>query len=175
MSLWVDDITLSGDAVPSRVIWSIKRAIHEKGLRYHKVRITALRRRPVATGHQVSSCDIAPANKHHVKVRDALRELDRTIDRASRLALIQSLIGQTNHARLIYSVNHPVRARLNSRRDWLHQEHRMLQQASFITYPSKPIPTPRCDEISVPWAAEETTAHALFIKQLQVEHRSLLA
>jgi len=173
MSLWVDDITVSGDMIPTRLIWAIKHAIHAKGLRYHKVRVTSLRHGPVITGHHVSLRGIVPANKHHIKVRDALAVLDHTSDRKLRLESIQSLIGQTNHARLIYPPEHPVRARLNRRRDWLHQERRSLEQESFKSKPNTSIPVLSPGDVSLPWASEESSTHTRFIEQLQNDQRAL--
>ena len=36
MSVYIDDITLSGRAVPERVVWEIKKQVHSRGLTYHK-------------------------------------------------------------------------------------------------------------------------------------------
>lgn len=36
LSVYMDDVTLSGTAVPDRVIWQVRRKLHGCGLRYHK-------------------------------------------------------------------------------------------------------------------------------------------
>lgn len=36
LTVYIDDVTISGRSVSSAVIWEIKRAIHRAGLRYHK-------------------------------------------------------------------------------------------------------------------------------------------
>jgi RNA-directed DNA polymerase len=71
MSLWVDDITISGDTVADSVIWAVKQFIHTKGLKYHKVKVRALRRGAVVTGHFPTQSGMAAANKHHLGVRDS--------------------------------------------------------------------------------------------------------
>ena len=38
LTVYMDDITLSGDDVPERVVWAIKKKIHSRGLAYHKER-----------------------------------------------------------------------------------------------------------------------------------------
>jgi hypothetical protein len=38
LTVYMDDITLSGDAVPERVPWAIRQQIHSRGLHYHKER-----------------------------------------------------------------------------------------------------------------------------------------
>ena len=36
LSVYVDDLTISGDAVPERVVWAVRKEIHKRGLIYHK-------------------------------------------------------------------------------------------------------------------------------------------
>jgi hypothetical protein len=36
ITVYMDDITISGDRVPERVMWMIRQSIHKRGLRYHK-------------------------------------------------------------------------------------------------------------------------------------------
>ncbi|MGE3622346.1 MAG: reverse transcriptase family protein [Bdellovibrionales bacterium] len=35
ISLWMDDLIISGQSVPEKLMWSIKKIIHNTGLRYH--------------------------------------------------------------------------------------------------------------------------------------------
>jgi len=36
LTVYIDDITVSGNSVPEKIMWEIKQAIHRAGLRYHK-------------------------------------------------------------------------------------------------------------------------------------------
>lgn len=38
LTVYIDDITISGDDVPDSLIWQVKKRIHMNGLRYHKER-----------------------------------------------------------------------------------------------------------------------------------------
>jgi uncharacterized membrane protein YccF (DUF307 family) len=38
ITVYMDDVTLSGESVPNSLIWEIKKKIHSRGLRYHKER-----------------------------------------------------------------------------------------------------------------------------------------
>jgi hypothetical protein len=38
LTVYVDDASLSGDAVPERVVWEVRKQIHARGLHYHKER-----------------------------------------------------------------------------------------------------------------------------------------
>lgn len=38
LTVYMDDVTLSGDSVPERVVWAVRQQIHSRGLHYHKER-----------------------------------------------------------------------------------------------------------------------------------------
>jgi hypothetical protein len=38
LTVYMDDVTLSGDSVPERVVWEVRKKIHARGLHYHKER-----------------------------------------------------------------------------------------------------------------------------------------
>ena len=38
LTVYIDDVTISGASLSAPVLWDIKRAIHGAGLRYHKER-----------------------------------------------------------------------------------------------------------------------------------------
>jgi hypothetical protein len=38
LTVYMDDLTISGERVPGRLVWAIKQEIHRRGLRYHKER-----------------------------------------------------------------------------------------------------------------------------------------
>jgi RNA-directed DNA polymerase len=139
MSLWVDDITLSGDNITSELLWDVKQFIKAKGLKYHKVKIRHLHRGAIITGFFLHPAGIAAANKHHLGVRDKLAELDGTSDTTARLKLVRSLIGSVNYGRRIYDTSTPVRIRLDQRRDWLHSERRRLEALPSVMQPRDPL------------------------------------
>jgi RNA-directed DNA polymerase len=167
MSLWVDDITLSGETIRPSVMWTIKGIIHAKGLKYHKVQIRERLSGAIVTGHYIHRGGIAAANKHHLGVRDSLAELDSVTGTADRLKLIRSLIGKTNHGRAIYIAGTAVRVRLDSRRDWLHTERRSLERERFIRPAAHPIIPQAADDMSLPW---ESQVHADYLAALSVMH-----
>lgn len=84
MSMWIDDITFSGAAVPETFLWEVKQALARNKLRYHKerrsisqpARITGVILRPDSS--------IALPHKHHRKVHvleGGVREADSRADR----------------------------------------------------------------------------------------------
>jgi RNA-directed DNA polymerase len=166
MSLWVDDITLSGDAIPDRVIWTIKQIINAKGLRYHKVQVRVRNLGAIVTGHYLHRGGVAAANKHHLGVRDSLAGLDSTADPTARLKLVRSLIGKTNYARGIYVPHTAVRDRLDRRRDWLHAERRHLEREAFTTHPSEPPKIFGQGDTGLPWVGPAGDLHAQYLADL---------
>lgn len=166
MTLWVDDITLSGDDVPDVVLQTIKGFIHNKGLRYHKVQRRLRISGAVVTGHYLHRKGVAAANKHHLGVRDALAQLDATTDPVLRLKLVRSMIGKTDHARRIYLPSSPVRKRLDQRRDWLHVERRRLQRLSFTTHPTKPQSVGDITRSDPPWGRLSDDIHSQYLSAL---------
>jgi hypothetical protein len=76
VSIWIDDITVSGPKLPTSVVWDIKRAIHAGGLRYHKEK-RAVDRRAEVTGVVIRGGKLLPPNRQWRKLRDAKREFHR--------------------------------------------------------------------------------------------------
>ena len=129
MTLYVDDITVSGQLIPGAVIYEIKKIIHSAGLRYHEVKRVLDFNFPVVTGIQIRGDSVRPANKSHLSMRDKLKELDSTTDPAARIINLDSLLGLNQHMILSYSTDDPARKRLNGMRTWLRQERKKAVEA----------------------------------------------
>ena len=165
MSLWVDDITISGDKVSNQTLWTVRQMIHAKGLKSHKAQLRHTHLGAIVTGHYLRPNGISPANKHHLGVRDALAALDVTLSSPERLKLLYSLIGKTNYARGICPLGSAVRLRLDKRRDWLHGQRRFIQRRSFITTPARPIPVLN-NNPGLPWDLPSETIHSEYVSAL---------
>jgi retron-type reverse transcriptase len=44
LTVYIDDVTISGENLSAAALWEVKRAIHRAGLRYHKENITSIGR-----------------------------------------------------------------------------------------------------------------------------------
>jgi hypothetical protein len=152
-SLWVDDITVSGAHVSGDLVYRIKQQIESKGLQHHKEVQKHISSGMIVTGTFVESEQTAPANKHHLKLRDKLNTLDQTQEPAARLKLINSLIGMTNSSLAMYSINNPARERALKRKQWLNNEQRALTEKLELIYTQgtqkAAIPIP--DGSDAPW------------------------
>jgi len=74
LTVYIDDVTVSGSKVPLNDIWIIKRMIHGYGLRYHKEK-TFIDRPAEITGVIVKGDHLAVPNRQHLKRRQAHKEL----------------------------------------------------------------------------------------------------
>jgi hypothetical protein len=75
MTVYVDDVTLSGQRLPDAVMWDVKKLLHGAGLRYHKEKKYVDRPAEV-TGVILRSGELAIPNRQHLKLRNA-REVRR--------------------------------------------------------------------------------------------------
>ena len=89
ITIYIDDVTLSGAKVPVKLVWAIKQLIHGGGLRYHKEK-RAVSRRCEVTGVVLHNGGMLPANRH----RNKLRKLKQAKDRERRPFASKSLLGQ---------------------------------------------------------------------------------
>jgi len=133
MSLWVDDLTASGDVIRDAVVRDIKRLLRSKRLKTHKAVRTTGRRGLVVTGAFVGGHGVAPNNKAHKKMRDGLAQLSAASDRETQLKLSQSLIGQTNYFLQVYRQSAQMTPRLKGRLSWLHSVRRAAESSDQTT------------------------------------------
>lgn len=75
LTVYIDDITLSGKYVPDSLMWSIKKTISRAGLRYHKEK-TYVDRPADVTGVVVGQEHLAPPHRAHQKLYQARIHLD---------------------------------------------------------------------------------------------------
>jgi hypothetical protein len=104
VSIWIDDITVSGSKVPTSVMWDIKRAIHAGGLRYHKEK-RAVDRRAEVTGVVIRDGELLPPNRQRRKLRNLKREIDRELHPERNKSLMGRLAGMNGQMEQIAAGN----------------------------------------------------------------------
>lgn len=78
LSVYIDDITISGSSVPERMIWQVKRVIHKHGHRYNRMKERSKIRKPTEiTGVIVSRNGLSAPNRQHKARYDLNRSLLR--------------------------------------------------------------------------------------------------
>lgn len=95
LTIYVDDLTISGARVSDADIWLVKRELHRAGLHYHKEKV--FRDRPAeVTGVIVGREGVAPPNRQRLKLHAArhnVRELEGNA-RAGALSRVAGLNAQ---------------------------------------------------------------------------------
>jgi Reverse transcriptase (RNA-dependent DNA polymerase) len=89
VTVYIDDVTVSGAKVPKALVWKMKQVIHGGGLRYHKEK-RAVDRPCEVTGVVLRDGEMLVANRH----RDKLRKLKQAKDRERGPKVDKSLLGQ---------------------------------------------------------------------------------
>ena len=84
LTVYMDDVTLSGEHVRESVLWNVKQAIYKSGLRYHKEK-TFIDRPAEITGVIVEATTLRAPTRQHKKLREARIELRRPGNSGSRV------------------------------------------------------------------------------------------
>ena len=100
ITIYIDDVTLSGTKVPMAVVWKIKQVIHAGGLRYHKEK-RAVDRRSEVTGVVLRDGEMLPANRHRMKLRKLKQAKDRELRPRTNKSLMGQLAGIKGHVEQI--------------------------------------------------------------------------
>lgn len=74
LTVYIDDVTISGSSVPTSVIWQIKQAIHKAGLLYHKEK-SYIDRPAEITGVIVAGNELRVPNRQHKKLAEIKSDL----------------------------------------------------------------------------------------------------
>ncbi len=92
LTVYMDDVTLSGDAVPERVIWAVRKQIHSRGLHYHKEKHFTQGVAEV-TGTLIKDGRMVVPNRQRKKAYDTRMKLAATTDPAEMAQLMSRLRG----------------------------------------------------------------------------------
>lgn len=104
LTVYVDDVTISGAKVPVADVWQVRRMIHRTGLRYHKLKHYVDRPAEI-TGVVVREGRVVAPHRQHLKHRQARLSLRQpgNVDRR----LQGRLAGLAGQMRQIDSLNEP--------------------------------------------------------------------
>lgn len=104
LTVYMDDITVSGANVPDRVMWQIKQQIHRCNLRYHKEKHYTGQIREV-TGIVIRDQELKLPNRQHLKIHGLGQKISRESNPKQRAKLRQKLQGCVAQARQIAASN----------------------------------------------------------------------
>lgn len=93
LTVYVDDIIISGSNVPEKVIWSIKQEIRKYGLDYHKEKYYSPKHIPEVTGVMIKNGVMIPPNRHYKKMKELRRQISLEKNPETKLKLTKKLQG----------------------------------------------------------------------------------
>lgn len=103
LTIYVDDITISGSKVPQRDIWEIRKLIHSYGLRYHKQK-TFVDQAAEVTGVIIKEGKLVGPFRQHKKLKEARTGLAKARE-DDRDALVGTIAGVSGQLKQISNKN----------------------------------------------------------------------
>jgi hypothetical protein len=100
LTVYIDDVTISGASVSAKVLWEIKKAIHRAGHRYHKEKLFVDGPAEI-TGVMVIGNTLVPPNRQHRKIRQSTKALKAPLSVEATRELENRLIGLRSQLRQI--------------------------------------------------------------------------
>lgn len=104
VTIWMDDLTISGLDVPGDMMWNIRKAIHNAGLKYHKERV--YRREPAkVTGIILNKERLLLPYRQHESAHTTRELLRATTDDQELVKLENRLKGLSGYRDLVRRVD----------------------------------------------------------------------
>ncbi|MCT8266843.1 reverse transcriptase family protein [Afifella sp. JA880] len=92
LTVYIDDVTISGNNISPEVIWSIKRIIHRSGLRYHKEK-KYIDRPAEITGAVIKNGKLMLPHRQHYKTHKARSDLFKATNEQDKRKQSDKLTG----------------------------------------------------------------------------------
>jgi hypothetical protein len=105
LTVYIDDLTVSGEKVSGSLIWEIKREIKNTGLLYHKEKNYKGKRAKKITGVIIKNGSLLLPNKKHLKIHELRMALREEADPEKREKLVERIRGSECQAKQIKVAN----------------------------------------------------------------------
>ena len=105
LTVYIDDLTISGQKVPGRLVWAVKQAIKNTGLNYHKEKFYRGKRARRVTGVIIKNNELWLPNKKHLKIHELRLELAKQDDQEKRKELLEKIRGSESQLLQIKAAN----------------------------------------------------------------------
>lgn len=153
MSLWVDDLTISGTFVTGELLEQVRSVIRRHGFHTHKIRFKTGARTVGVTGVPIRRKRIDAPRALHQRIRDGYAELRQPLSDAECVQVMDRLLSALGTYRYHLGPGTPEGRKAANRMHALRQRRARLNPI-FITMPlvssAMLLPEPRDEE--VPWA-----------------------
>jgi len=104
LTVYMDDIAVSGDAVPNELLWNIRKLIRSSHLRYHKEKHFENKVSEI-TGVIIRDGILAVPNRHRLKAHTVRKEIQSARNRGEARPLVRRLKGLEEVDRQLRLVN----------------------------------------------------------------------
>lgn len=121
MSIWVDDITISGKFVPGELITRIRDIIRSYGLKSHKLEVMTGSRSVSVTGVMIRGSIIDAPRVLHNSIKDGYSDILNADDRAEAEIVINKLLSQMGRYRYIVGSKSQLGVSTSNRMNTLRQ------------------------------------------------------
>ncbi|MGE4060881.1 MAG: reverse transcriptase family protein [Sphingomonadales bacterium] len=105
LTLWVDNITISGRFVPGTLIQAIREVIRDKGLKSHELSYWMGNRAVSITGIQVTRSGLHVPRSVHDKIRNLYEQLSKTADAIEAENIATKLLSSLGTVRYVAGKN----------------------------------------------------------------------
>lgn len=105
LTVYIDDLTISGKKVPGSLVWAVKQEIKNTGLQYHKEKIFKGNHPRKVTGVIIKNNELRLPNAKHLKLRKLRRDLLNEEDPEQRRKILQKIRGSESQFLQIKAAN----------------------------------------------------------------------
>jgi RNA-directed DNA polymerase len=152
MSLWVDDLTISGTFVTGELLEQVRTVIRRHGFQTHKIRFKTGSRTVDVTGVPIRRKRIDAPRTLHKRIQDGYAELRQPLSDAERVNVMDRLLSALGTYRYHLGPSSPEGRKAANRMHAVRQRRARLSPV-FITMPLVPstIPPVGAHDEEIPW------------------------
>jgi len=107
MTLWVDDLTISGKFTPGELVKQIRDIIRSNGLKSHKIKFRTGAKPVVITGLPVSASGVSAPRAVHQRIQDGFSAIRTSVTDSQRARAIDRLLGHIGTYRYYSGASSP--------------------------------------------------------------------
>ncbi len=105
LTVYIDDLTISGPKVPGSLVWAVKQEITNTGLQYHKEKSYKGKGVRKITGVIIKNDELCLPNAQHLKIHKLRMELAKEKDSKNKKKILERIRGSECQAKQIKVAN----------------------------------------------------------------------
>lgn len=125
-SVWVDDLTISGQFVPGKVIEQIREIVREAGMKSHKIRYRTGNKPVFVTGVGIVGATLVVPNSLNLKIKTLWENLHNAETLHEKDSCIQALLTNIGTVRYIVGYESPTGRKASDQMNALRQRREKL-------------------------------------------------